>query len=151
MRQSLDKFVLPQSCWLRWVPYATACVQWTYVVYLNQGIQWYWEAYLLRDEIKRLVVQGTGTLVEFLHSYNMYNRFNIYGGCFEHSFSIFLVHQTRHILQTIRTTRRHGKCSQQVLVTDQRSGFIPENQFVSVQYLSKNLNCIVLVLRGCIP
>jgi len=66
-RQWLHTFLWPQSCWMHWVPHATACVQGTYVVWSSKGIHWCWGMYLLRGEIKRLVVEWTGTLDEFRH------------------------------------------------------------------------------------
>jgi len=74
----LHTFLLLQSCWMHWVPLATAWVQGTYVVCSSKGIQWCWGRYLLRGEIKRLVVEWTGTLVEFLHSYNDFDCFISY-------------------------------------------------------------------------
>jgi len=68
--QWLHTLLLPQSCWMHWVLHPTACIQGTYVVCSSKEIQWCWGTYLLRGEIQRLVVEWTGTLVEFRHSYN---------------------------------------------------------------------------------
>jgi len=101
----LHTFLLPQSCSMLWVPHSTACVQGTYVVCSSKGIQWCWGTYLLRGEIKQLVVEWTGMLVEFRHSYDDFDCFNSYGGRSE----LWLSLQTRHILQTIRARRRNGQ------------------------------------------
>jgi len=108
-RRWLHPFLLPQSCWMHWVPHATACVQGTYVVCTSKRIQWCWGTYLLRGEIKWLVVEWTGTLVEFRHSYNDFDRFISNGGRLELRLFLCSAAQTRHILQTIRATRRNGQ------------------------------------------
>jgi len=90
------------------VHHATACVQRTYVVCCSKGNQWWWGMYLLRDEIKRLVVEWTGTLVEFRHTYNEFDCFHSYSGRFELQLSLYYAVQFRHILQTILATRRTG-------------------------------------------
>jgi len=94
---------------MHWVPHATACVQGTYVVCCSKGIQWCWETYLLRGEIKRLVEEWIGKLVEFHHSYDHFDCFISYGGRLEIRLSPCLAVQTRHILQTVRVTRRNGQ------------------------------------------
>jgi len=33
----LHRFLSPQSCWMQWVPHATACIQWTYVLCSSKG------------------------------------------------------------------------------------------------------------------
>jgi len=108
-RRWLHTFLLQQSWWMHWVPHATACVQGTYVECSSKGIQWCWGTYLLRGEIKWLVVEWTGTLVEFCHSYDDFDRFFSYCGGLELRFSLYSAVQTRHILQTIRATRRDGQ------------------------------------------
>jgi hypothetical protein len=94
---------------MHWVPHVTACVQGTYVVRSSNGIQWCWGTYLLSGEIKRLVVEWTGTLVEFRHSYDDLDPFMSYGGRLELLLSLHSVVQTRHILQTILATKRNGQ------------------------------------------
>ena len=94
---------------MHWVPHATACIQRTYVVCSSKWIQWCCGMYLLTHEIKRLVVEWTGTSVEFGHSYNDFDRFNSYGGRLELWLSLHSALQTRHILQTIRATRKNGQ------------------------------------------
>jgi len=101
--------LLPQSFWIHWVPHATACVQGTYVVCSSKEIQWCWGMYLLRGEIKRLVVEWTGTFVEFCHSYDDCDPFISYGGRLELRFSLYSAVQTGHILPTIRATRSNGQ------------------------------------------
>ena len=108
-RRWLYTFVLPQSCWLHWVSHTTACIQGTYVVCSSKGIQWCWGTYLPRGEIKRPVVEWTGMLVEFCHSYDDIDLFNSYGGRLELRFSLYSAVQTRHFLQTIWVTRRNGQ------------------------------------------
>jgi len=105
----LHTFLLPHTCWMHWVPLATACIQGTYIVSTSNGIQWCWGTYLLSGEIKRLVVEWTGALVEFRHSYNDFERFICYGGRLELRLSLDSAVQTRHILQTIWATRRNGQ------------------------------------------
>jgi len=108
-RRWFHMFLLPQSCWMDWVPHATACGQGTYVVCSNKGIQWCRGTYLLRGEIKRMVVKWTGTLVESRHSYGDFDQLIHYGGRLELRLSLHSAVQTRHILQTIRATRRNGE------------------------------------------
>jgi len=72
----LHTFLSPQSCWMRWDPHATACVQGTYVICSSKGIQWCWGMYQLRCEIKWVVMEWTGTLVAFSHTYNDCDRIN---------------------------------------------------------------------------
>jgi len=98
-----------QSWWMHWVPHATACIQGTYVASSSKGIQWCWRTYLLRGKINQLVVEWTGMLVEFRHSYDDFDHFNSYGGRLELQLSLYSAVQTRHILQTIRATRRNGQ------------------------------------------
>jgi len=104
----LHKFLLPQSCWMYWVPHATACVQGIYIICSSKGIQWSWGMYLLRGEIKWLVVEWTGTVVEYHHTHVDSDPFNSYGGHLDIQFSLHLAFQTEHILSTIRakTTNR---------------------------------------------
>jgi len=94
---------------MHWVPHATACIQGKYVVCSSRGIQWCWGMYLLSGEIKRLVLERTGTWVEFCHSYNEFDSFNSYGGCLELQLSLYLSVQSKEILQTIRGTRRNSR------------------------------------------
>jgi len=94
---------------MRWVSDTTACIQGTYVVCSSKRIQWCWGTYLLRGEIKQLVVEWTGTLVQFLHSYNHFDCFNSYGGHLELGLSLYSTVQTGHISQTILATRRNGQ------------------------------------------
>jgi len=105
----LHTFLPLQCCWKDWFPHATACVQGTYVVCSRKGIQWSWGTYLLGGEIKRLVVEWTGTVVEFRNSYNNFDCFNSYDGRWELRKSLHLSVQTRHILLTITVTRRNGQ------------------------------------------
>jgi len=92
------------------VHHATACVQGTYVVCSSKGIQWFSGTYLLRGEIqRRVVVEWTGTLVEFHHSYDDFNHFNSYGGRLELWLSLYLAVLTIHIVQSIQATRRNGQ------------------------------------------
>jgi len=65
--------------------------------------------YLLSGGIKRLVVEWTGTLVEFHHSYDDIDRFDGYSGRLELWLSQYSAVQTRRILQTIRVTRWKGQ------------------------------------------
>ena len=102
-------FLLPQSLWMRLVPHATACIQGTYVIWSSKEIQWCWGTYRLRGVIKRLVVEWTGMLVEFRHSYDDFDHFNRYGGRLELKLSLYSAIRTRHILQTILATRRNGQ------------------------------------------
>jgi len=76
LRRWLHTFLWPQSCWMHWLPHATACVQGTYVVCSSTGIQWCGGTYLLRGEIKRLEGEWTGTLIEFRHSYDDFDHIN---------------------------------------------------------------------------
>jgi len=108
-RQWLHTFLVPQFCWMHSVPHATACVQETYVLCCCKGIQWCWTMYLLRGEIKRLVVEWTGTLVKFRHSYYDVDRFISYSSRLELQLSLYLAVQTGHILQTLQGTRRNGQ------------------------------------------
>jgi len=108
-QQWLHTFLWLQYCWMHWVPHATACVQGTYIVCSRKGIQWCWGPYILRGEIKWLVVEWTGMLVEFLDSYDDFDHFISYGGRLEQLLSLYSAVQTRHILQTIRATRRNGQ------------------------------------------
>jgi len=105
----LDTFLLPQSCWMHWVPHAAACIQGSYVVCSSKEIQWSWGTYLLRGEIKGLVVEWTGRLLEFRHSYDDFDRFFSFSSRLELQLSLDLAVQSRHILQTIRATRRNGQ------------------------------------------
>jgi len=105
----LHTFLLQQSCWMHSVTHATACVQRTYVICSSQGIQWCWGTYLLRGEIKRLVVECTGMLVEFCHIYDDYDCFISYGNRLELLLSPYSAVQTKHILQTLRATRSNGQ------------------------------------------
>jgi len=94
---------------MHWVPHVTACMQGPYVICSSKGIQWCWGMYLLRGEIKQLVVEWTGGLVGYHHSYNDFDYWNRYGGRLELRFSIYLAFQTRHMLHTIRARRRIGQ------------------------------------------
>jgi len=69
-----------QSCWMLCVPCATSCVQGTYVVWSSKGIEWCRWTYLLRGDIKQLVVEWSGTIVELHHSCDDTDRLNSYGG-----------------------------------------------------------------------
>jgi len=140
-RRWLHTFLLPQSCWLHWVPHATACVHGTYVVCSSKGIQWCWGTYLLRCEIKRVVVEWTGTLVEFLHSYDDFDRFISYGGRLELRLSLYSAVQTRHILQPIRATRRNA---QYIWVSETSTRRLDR----SLQILQTSLLPIFLFLRN---
>jgi len=82
-------FLLPQSCWMHWVRRATACVQGTYVECCSKAIQWCRETYLLRGQRKRLEVEWTGTLVEFRHTYDDFDRFHSYCSCLEPRLSLY--------------------------------------------------------------
>jgi len=84
------------------VPHATTCVQGTYVGCSSKGIQWCWRTYLLRGEIKWLVVEWTGTLVEFRQSYDDFARFISYSSHLELLLSLYSAVQTWHICQTIQ-------------------------------------------------
>jgi len=101
-------FLLPQSCWMHWVPHATACVQGTYVVCSSNGMQWCGGTNLLRGGIQRLVVEWTGTLVESRHGYNDDDNFISYGRRLELRLSHYSAVQTRHNLWTICATRSDG-------------------------------------------
>jgi len=103
-------FPFPQSRWMRWVPRSTACIQGAYVVYSSNRIQWGGETYLLRGEMKWLVVEWPGTLVQFRHSYNNYYHFNSYGGSLELRLSLHSAVQTRDSMKTLREKRRNCKC-----------------------------------------
>jgi len=105
LRWWLHTFLLLQSCWMHWAPHATACVQGTYVVCPSNGIQGCWGTYLLRCEIKRLVVEWTGTLAQFHHGYDDFDRFISYSGCLEPPLSLYSAFETRHIVQIIQATR----------------------------------------------
>jgi len=94
---------------MHWVPHLTACILGTYVVCSSKGIQWHWGMYIPRDEIKWLVVEWTGTLVEFHQSYNDFNHFNSCSGRLELWLCPYSAFQTRHISQTIRVARRNGQ------------------------------------------
>jgi len=65
--------------------------------------------YLLRGEIKQLVVQWCGTLVKNFHRYGNFDRLNCYRGHLVQWWSGYSAFQTRYILQTIRTTTRNGQ------------------------------------------
>jgi hypothetical protein len=108
-RRWLHMLLLPQSCWMHWVPHATSCIQRIYVICSSKGIQWCWGMSLLRGEIKRLVVEWTGTLFEFHHTYTDFDRFISYCGHLEPQLSVYSAVQTRHILQTVGATRRNGQ------------------------------------------
>jgi len=105
----LHTFLLLQSCSMYCVPHATACIQGTYVICSSKGIQWCWGMYLLRGDIKRLVVEWTGMLVEFCDSYDDFDRFHSCHGRLERPSSAYLAGRTRHIIYTIRATRRNGQ------------------------------------------
>jgi len=105
----LHSYLLSQSCWMHWDPHAGACIQGIYVICCCKGNQWCWRTYLLRGEIKQLVVKWTGTSVEFHHSYDDFDRFNSYGGCMELLLSLDSAVQTRDFLQTIQTTWMNGQ------------------------------------------
>jgi len=102
-------FLLPQSCWMDWVPHVTAYIQGTYVVCPSKEIQWCWGTYLLKGEIKHLVVEWTGTLVELHQSYDYFDRFNSYGSRLVLCLSLYSAVQTRNVLQTIWATSRNGQ------------------------------------------
>jgi len=108
-RRSLHLLLLPQSCLMHCVLQAIACVQGTYVVYSSKCIQWCWGMYLLRGEINPLVLTWTGMLVEFHQNYHDFDYFDCDGGQLKLWLSLCWVVQTRHILDTIRATRRNGK------------------------------------------
>jgi len=56
---------------------------------------------LVQGETKRLVVEWTHTLVQFLHSYDDFTRLNSYSGQLELRLSLPSEIQTRHTLHTI--------------------------------------------------
>jgi len=99
----------PQFCWIHWVPHVAAWVQWIYVVCSSKGIKWSWGIYLLRGEIKGLVLEWTGTLVEFLHSYADFDHINSYGSHLELRLDCYSAVQSWHVSHTIRSTRRIGQ------------------------------------------
>ena len=68
-----------------------------------------WGTYLLRGEIKWLVVEWTCRLVEFHHNYNDFDCFISYGSRLELWLSLGWAVQTRHISQTIQATRINGQ------------------------------------------
>jgi len=108
--RSLHMFLFTQSCCMHWVLYDTACIQGIYVICSSQEIQWCWGMYLLRGEIKQLMAEWTGTLVEFHHSCYDFDCFNSYGGHLELRLSLYSAVLNRHILHIIRVTRRNGQC-----------------------------------------
>jgi len=93
-----------------WIPHVPACIQGTYVVCSRIDIQWCWGMYLLRGEIKWLVVEWSVTLIEFHQNYDDFNCFDSYSGCLECGLSNCSVVQTEHILQTIKATTNNGYC-----------------------------------------
>jgi len=97
------------SSGMHWVHHATACIRGIYVVCSSKGIQWCWGTCLLRGDIKRLVVEWTGTYGEFRHRYDDSDCFNSYGGQRELRLSLYSAVQTRHILEIIQATRRNGQ------------------------------------------
>jgi len=60
--------------------------------------------HILRREIKRLMAEWTGTLVEYHDSYDDFDHFNSYGCRLELWLSLAWAVQMRHTLQTIWTT-----------------------------------------------
>ena len=68
---------------------------------------------LLRGEMKRLVVERTGMLVEFHHSHDDFDHLNCNRSQLELGLSLYWAVQTRYILQTLRVRRRnaHGYLS----------------------------------------
>jgi len=109
LRWWLHTFLLPQSWWKHWVAHATACIWGTYDVCTSKETQWCWGMYLLSDEIRWLVVEWTGTIVEFHHSYDYYDSFHSYVGRLELRLSLYLAVQTRNILETNCATRTNGQ------------------------------------------
>jgi len=105
----LHTFLLLQSCWMHWIPHATAWVQGTYVICCSKGNWWSWGTYLRNGEIERLVVESTGTWLEYLHRYNDLDLINSYGRRMELQLYRYLAVRTRHISQTIRATWRTGQ------------------------------------------
>jgi len=105
----LHTFLSLHCCWMQWLPHVTTCVQRTYVVCSNKQIQWCWGKYLLRGEVKWLVVEWAGTWVEFGPSNNNFDHIIRYGGHLELQLSLYSTFQTRHILQTICKRSRNGK------------------------------------------
>ena len=89
---------------MHWVPHATAGFQGTWVICSSKGIQWYWGMYLLRGQIKRLVVVWTGTLAKFRHSDHDFDRFNSYDGHLELQLSVSLTVQTGPTIQIVPAT-----------------------------------------------
>jgi len=108
LRQQLYLVLLLQSCWMQWVPHATAWVQGTYVVCSINGIPWCWGTYLLRGPSKQLVVEWTGTLVESHHHYHDFEHLNSYVSRVELRWSLYFAVQTSHIFHTIQATRING-------------------------------------------
>jgi len=111
LRWQLETFVLLQSCRMHWVPHETAYVHGTYVVCSSKGIQWCRGEYQLRGEIKRLVVEWTGMLIECRHGCNDFDLSSSYGGSLALRLSLHSAVQTRYILQTTRVTGRNAQYS----------------------------------------
>jgi len=66
--------------------------------------------YPLKDDIMRLmVVEYTGTWVQFRHSYVDFDLLDWYSGRLELWLSQYSAVHTRHIVQTILGTRRNGE------------------------------------------
>jgi len=65
-QRSLHTILSPQSCWMHCVRHIADCAQGSYVVCSCKGLQWCGGTYVLPVEIKGLVVEWTGALVEFV-------------------------------------------------------------------------------------
>jgi len=106
-RQWLYKSLLLKSGWTHGVPHGTACIQGTYVGRSSKAIQSSRGTYLHWVELKRLVVEWTGTLVQFGSSYDGCDCLHSYSGHLGLRLYLYSTVQTRHILNTIWATRRN--------------------------------------------
>jgi len=101
---------LPQSYSMHCISHSTDCVQGTDIGCSHTGIPYCWGTHLVGGEIKWLVVEWTGTLVELHHSCDDWDRLTGYSSGLEPWLICCLAVQTSEIVQTLRARTQHVQC-----------------------------------------